>query len=199
MIHLDDVLCGIESCADGYELQYTNISGCETCYCGYSDTCNDPTVAPSDIPSELPTGYPSKTPSQSPTPDPTQYPTQDPTRFDCVDINEICELLDCYDSACYLLGCFNLDNEFVINNQCPNYDTTVYSDCSGDTHCIDCQSWGCADCEIGYYKMGNLMRCQSCSDNYQNCQECSDFNGCTTCQSGYTLQYDSTCNDQICL
>ena len=47
-------------------------------------------------------------------------------------------------------------------------------------------------------KMGNLMRCQSCSDNYPNCATCGDWNGCTSCNYGFDLEWESTCNDEIC-
>lgn len=150
---------------------------------------------------------PSKAPSANPTPMPTSTPTQEPTRFDCADMYEICDVLECYDSPCYSLGCYDLDgsgggnNEFNNNNnniQCPNYDTTTYSDCYFDTHCDDCQNWGCQTCESGYYKMDNLQACQSCTSNYPNCVQCDDWNGCTVCASGYTLEWDQTCQDQIC-
>ena len=83
--------------------------------------------------------------------------------------------------------------------ECPNYDSTVYSSCDLDDHCADCQSWGCPTCDNGYYKMGNFQRCQSCTDNYPNCAMCGDWNGCTECNAGYTLQWSADCNDQICI
>ena len=82
--------------------------------------------------------------------------------------------------------------------ECPNYDSTVYSSCSGDVNCANCQPWGCAQCNTGYYKMGNLQRCQSCTANYPNCQQCSDWNGCVSCNSPYQLQWNPTCNDETC-
>ena len=81
---------------------------------------------------------------------------------------------------------------------CPNYDDTVYSSCSGDANCANCQPWGCAQCNNGYYKMGNLDRCQSCTSNYPNCAQCSDWNGCVSCNSPYQLQWNGECNDETC-
>ena len=82
--------------------------------------------------------------------------------------------------------------------ECPDYDRTVYYDCSGDRNCANCQSWGCAQCKSAYYKMGNLMRCQSCSDNYPNCAQCGDWNGCISCNYGYSLEWSSECQDETC-
>ena len=85
-----------------------------------------------------------------------------------------------------------------VGSGCPNYDYTEYATCDDDPFCASCQNWGCAQCATGYYKMGLTMRCQSCSGNYPNCQQCGDWNGCTTCNSGYQLLYDLTCQDEIC-
>ena len=199
MLHnfIGDVFeCPIESCDDGYELGYYSVNGCETCKCVFIDGCTEPSASPSNVP----TGQP--------TPLPTEIPTQEPTQFDCPDMHEICNVLECYDSHCYTLGCYDLDdsdnsdngdiNNNNNNNKCSTYDFLAYSDCGGDVNCNDCRTWGCKTCEPGYYKMGNKMACQSCSDTYSNCAQCSDWNGCVACESGYVLQYDQICQDEIC-
>jgi len=98
--------------------------------------------------------------------------------------------------------CINYGLELVSatnDNGCENYDHTVYDTCLSDEHCADCQNWGCATCESGYYKMGNKKRCQSCTDNYgSDCTNCNDWNGCVACGNGKTLSWNPTCNDQTC-
>ena len=101
-------------------------------------------------------------------------------------------------SDCPYYGLEVVSSTPPIRNQCPSYDSTEYSDCGGDTHCANCQAWGCAQCENGYYKMGNLQRCQSCIDNYPNCQQCSDWNGCVTCDDGFQVVWDGDCKDEVC-
>ena len=83
---------------------------------------------------------------------------------------------------------------------CPNYDTTVYDNCgiTVNPFCQDCQPWGCASCMEGYYKMDLFMACQSCTQNYPNCATCNDWQGCTSCQSGYTLVWEPLCMDHVC-
>ena len=84
---------------------------------------------------------------------------------------------------------------------CPNfYDDTIEENCYGDDfHCSNCQSWGCATCDYGYFKMGNFQKCQSCHDLYSNCLSCSDWGGCNSCESGYTLTWTAGCQDEVCI
>ena len=50
----------------------------------------------------------------------------------------------------------------------------------------------------GHYKMDLFMSCQSCTQNYPNCAQCGDWQGCIACNSGYTLQWEPLCMDEIC-
>ena len=93
----------------------------------------------------------------------------------------------------------NPTNPRVIAPQCPNYNDYDYGSCTYDSNCNNCQSWGCAQCNDDYYKMGNFQRCQSCQTNYPNCKQCNDYNGCIECDDGYTLSWVSDCGDEVCV
>ena len=73
---------------------------------------------------------------------------------------------------------------------CKNYCKTILQ--------IDCQPYGCEECEAGYYKMGSLNRCQSCNDVNLHCIECEDINGCVKCDTGYSLSYNTECQQETC-
>ena len=73
-------------------------------------------------------------------------------------------------------------------------------DCTIDTNCDNCQSWGCSQCDIGYFKRSFSHNCESCAVTYSNrCLSCADWIGCTSCAAGYTLQWDSACGVWDCV
>ena len=69
-------------------------------------------------------------------------------------------------------------------------------DCVFDSNCKDCQSWGCQQCEDGYFKKSLNHACVSCVEIYQakcNFGSCADYQGCTSCVDGFSWYWNHEC------
>ena len=58
--------------------------------------------------------------------------------------------------------------------------------------CSDQQAWGCSFCQSGYWMLSHEYPCIQCS-TIDHCQTCQDWQGCTQCQTGHSLYWDSQC------
>ena len=71
--------------------------------------------------------------------------------------------------------------------------------CMADEECSDCQHYGCETCGYGYFKKSFGHKCVKCSTTIANCNQCNDWQGCTKCNYGYTVEWDSDCGLNICV
>ena len=71
--------------------------------------------------------------------------------------------------------------------------------CMMDEECSDCQNYGCETCKDGYFKKSFGHSCVKCSTTIENCNECNDWQGCTSCNYGYTVEWDSNCGVNVCV
>ena len=75
--------------------------------------------------------------------------------------------------------------------------------CAGEgdnnPHCAtDPDTWGCYNCQYGYWHETNQHKCQECSI-IPHCLQCENYNGCTQCDSVYTLVWSHDCDFWICV
>ena len=69
-----------------------------------------------------------------------------------------------------------------------------------DVNCDNCQSWGCQTCADGYFKRSLNHPCMSCDQVYEGtCSHCQDYQGCTSCNSGYTWEWNNDCQLGDCV
>ena len=94
------------------------------------------------------------------------------------------------------------DDDDDATDGCPSLVTCDSSpcDCSTDANCDSCQSWGCHECADGWYKQSFGHECAECSSVYEGkCTTCMDWQGCTECAYGYTLQWNNDCGTNVCV
>ena len=52
---------------------------------------------------------------------------------------------------------------------------------------------GCDQCMNGYWKLGYGYACESCEDTIANCNSCTGFIGCNSCDTGYERIQSTDC------
>ena len=79
-------------------------------------------------------------------------------------------------------------------SQCPSTNCAGAGD---NPFCAGQQSWGCSNCQSGYFMKSHQYPCVPCGD-LEGCQSCSDWQGCTSCQFGYTWYWNQECGIGMC-
>ena len=71
--------------------------------------------------------------------------------------------------------------------------------CNENPNCEDCENWGCAECQDGYFYKNFATQCISCVDTFgPECLRCNDWQGCVECEDGYIRVWDNECQLAFC-
>ena len=69
---------------------------------------------------------------------------------------------------------------------------------SGDNDdCLNQYSWGCSNCQNGYFMKSFEYPCVSCQ-TLTGCIECTNWQGCIKCVDGFTSYWDDNCSIHRC-
>lgn len=142
-----------------------------------------------------------------------------PHEYEVIEDNYVCsQCLDGFYQDEYTNECYSCDDEVNMCTSCyQEWGSVFCSECGGGLmpeydqmyciprfdHCADAdldeqplnlavdedyQMYYCETCEDGFYWDEDLMICGECS--VENCELCSDYNTCDTCQEGFIVQLD---------
>ena len=81
-------------------------------------------------------------------------------------------------------------------------DHCTVDNCVGQNpNCAGQQSWGCPNCDSGYFQISHDIACIACSsiDNCDQSSGCSDWTGCNSCEEGFTRHWDHDCAFYVCV
>ena len=79
-------------------------------------------------------------------------------------------------------------------NQCQSTNCAGADD---NPFCAEQNSWGCSNCQSGYFMKSHQYPCTPCTD-LNGCETCTDWQGCTSCQFGYTWYWNQQCGIWMC-
>jgi hypothetical protein len=109
------------------------------------------------------------------------------------------------DSGTCIIGAFPTE-DIVYVPTCPTVTTCTTNPClETESNCFDYESWGCSSCydtsdpnaSGSSFHMGYQTQCMDCSV-IEHCQTCGNWNGCTSCEDGYYVQWDNDCGMNLC-
>lgn len=82
-----------------------------------------------------------------------------------------------------------------------NYNACPTSKCNSlneNSFCTNQNSWGCGSCADNYWFKSFDYPCVAC-DIIDNCDQCSNWEGCTQCADGFHDEWNQDCGFRTCI